>query len=232
LLTHGPTFFLLLHFYRIRPTTIIASFIIDIISMTVPYVLLRRSGKENRGSSSSDRSILQDNQTAQYTTIVASSILSVLLYISFSTWLPVFLVTHFEDIPDIRIAQAGPAGVPALFFSLLPAGYAVRDLLINPSGLSSESDPSKREPAKHRNGEYLVTYLYRRTWGALDPTTRVLSVRTLTLATMVVLNTTIQVWGTMKGVDIVGATGWGAIWAVSILVIGLTFGWIQGADGS
>jgi hypothetical protein len=233
-LTHGPTFFLLAHFYRVRPTTVITSLSIDVFSTTVPYMFSRFSRKTHyqQGAPSLNRGILQDHQTAMYTTVVASAILSVLLHISFSTWLPTFLVTHFEDIPDIRVTHVAPAGFPALFLSLLPAGYAVRDLLLkNPFiGLSSKPDSPKRESVGHPGGEYLVMSLYRRTWGALDAKTRILLARTLALAATIFLNTSIQVWGTVGGVDFVGAAGWGAIWAASGLVTGLVFAWIQRAD--
>ncbi|KAN0070075.1 hypothetical protein V8E54_011656 [Elaphomyces granulatus] len=236
LLTHAPTFFLLFYFYRIRPTTVITSFAIDIISMTVPFMLLRRPNAVHSLSNSSsrpvsNRSILQDRPTAIYTSVAASSTFAVLLYISFSTWLPVFLVTHFDGIPDITATHAGPAGLPAMFFSLLPAGYAARDLLfLNSAGWSPEPESSGAKPSSKSN-EYLVTSLYRRTWGRLGAKTRILLLRTIALASMMVLNTIVRVWGTIKGVDIVGATGWGSIWAVAALVIGLTFGWIEAVDG-
>lgn len=241
LLTHTPTFFLLSYFYRIRPTTVITSFAIDIISMTVPFMLLRRPNAVHNLSSSSSRSvsnksILQDRPTTIYTSVAASSTFALLLYISFSTWLPVFLVTHFDGIPDITATYAGPAGLPAMFFSLLPAGYAARDLLfLNSAGWSpdpeSSRDESSRDESSNNSNEYLVTSLYRQTWGRLGAKTRILLLRTITLALMMVLNTIIRVWGTIKGVDIVGAAGWGSIWAVAALVIGLTFGWIEAVDG-
>jgi len=236
LLTHAPTFFLLFYFYRIRPTTVITSFAIDIISMTVPFMLLRRPNAVHSLSNSSsrpvsNRSILQDRPTAIYTSVAASSTFAVLLYISFSTWLPVFLVTHFDGIPDITATHAGPAGLPAMFFSLLPAGYAARDLLfLNSAGWSPEPESSGAKPSSNSK-EYLVASLYRRTWGRLRAKTRILLLRTIALASMMVLNTIVRVWGTIKGVDIVGATGWGSIWAVAALVIGLTFGWIEAVDG-
>jgi len=140
-------------------------------------------------------------------------------------------VTHFDGIPDITATYAGPAGLPAMFCSLLPAGYAARDLLfLNSAGWLPELESSRDESSNNSN-EYLVTSLYCQTWGRLGAKTRILLLRTITLASMMVLNTIVRVWGTIKGVDIVGATGWGSIWAVAALVVGLTFGWIEAVDG-
>lgn len=138
-------------------------------------------------------------------------------------------MTHFEGLPDIRTAHAGAAGFPVLFLSLLPAGYAARDFLfVSSAGWSAESDTSKSE---NRQDEYLTCALYRHTWGALSHKAKILIARTILLAVMVVSNTVVQVAGTVKGVDVEGAAGWGAIWAVATLVVGLTFGWIEAVEG-
>lgn len=205
--------------------------------MTIPFVLLRRPRSVHRLSSSRDESvsnhsILQDRLTTIYTTVAASAIFSVFLYLSFSTWLPAFLVTHFEDIPDIRAVHAGPAGLPALFVGLLLEGYAARDLLfVSSAGWSAEEESSEEKAAADRHGEYLITSLYNRTWGSLSPKARILITRTLLLAAITLLNTIVQVSGTIKGVEVQGSAGWGAIWAAAVLTIGLTFGWIEAVPG-
>ncbi|KAJ9206023.1 hypothetical protein DTO166G4_9286 [Paecilomyces variotii] len=61
--------------------------------------------------------------------------------------------------------------------------------------------------------------------------TKILVSRTSLLAAVVLVNTIVQVAGTVKGVDVEGAAGWGAIWAAATVVIGATFGWIEGVDG-
>jgi hypothetical protein len=237
LLTHVPTFFLLLHFYGVRPTTIATSFLIDIISMTVPFVLLRGPNSVHSLSSSrpeavSNRGILQDRLTAIYTSVAAAAIYTVFLYLSFSTWLPVHLVTHFEDLPDIRPVHAGPAGLPSVFLSLLFEGYAAYDLLfISSAGWSAEDDTAKGTPATNRHGEYLITSVYNRTWGNLSRKSKILISRTIVLATITLLNTVVQVSGTVKGVDVQGSAGWGLVWAAAALTIGSTFAWIEAVPG-
>ncbi|RHZ74480.1 hypothetical protein CDV55_108731 [Aspergillus turcosus] len=234
-LTHLPTYSLLWSFYGIRPTTILASYGITLISTAIPFILLRRpSSVHDLLHAPSDavpnRSILQDRPTALYTSVAAAAIYSVALYFSYATWLPAYLVVHFENIPDIRLAHAGPAGLPILFLTLLPAGWAARDFLFVSSTGASSSDASVKSKSASE-GEYLVCGIYRRTLGTLSAKTRVLVSRTGLLASMMVLNTVFQVAGTVRGVDVPGATMWGAIWGVATIAVGGVFGWIEAVDG-
>ncbi|KAJ5692794.1 hypothetical protein N7462_002217 [Penicillium macrosclerotiorum] len=233
-LTHLPTYSLLWFFYKVRPTSVLASYAITILSTVIPFAFLRRSASvHDLSHTPSDaivnRGILQDRLTTIYTSLAATSIYSVILYASYASWLPAQLVVHFESIPDISAAHAGPAGLPALFLSLVPAGYAVRDFLfVSSTGRSTAKEA--KQPAS-REGEYLIVAIYRKTWCQLSMKTRILVSRTLILATAVLLNTTVQVAGTIQSVSVEGASTWGAIWAVATLATGATFGWIEAVDG-
>jgi hypothetical protein len=235
-LTHLPTYTLLSSFYKIRPTTILVAYAITLFSNTIPFVFFRRSASVHDlahapSSAVSNRNILQDRPTAIYTTIAATSIFTVALYVSYATWLPAQLVVHFQNIPDISLTHAGPAGLPVLFFSLLPAGWAAKDFLfVSSAGATSVSDSGSKE-SQSQQGEYLACALYRNTWGALPAKARVLTQRTITLATIIVASTIVQLVETIKGADVEGATAWGAVWAVATLAVGLTFGWIEAVDG-
>ncbi|OJJ51640.1 hypothetical protein ASPZODRAFT_55153 [Penicilliopsis zonata CBS 506.65] len=235
-LTHLPTFTLLASFYGVRPTTMLASFGITLFSTAAPFALLRRPSSVHDLSHApsgtvSNRSIIQDRATALYTTMAASSIFAVVVYLSYATWLPAQLVLHFENIPDITAAHAGPAGLPVLFLSLVPAGWAARDFLFVSSAGSTADHDEKEEGEEGQDGEYLVEAVCRQTWGRLSAKTRVLVARTFYLAVMLVLNTVVQVAGTIRGVDLQGASAWGTVWAVAALAIGFTFGWIEAVDG-
>ncbi|KAB8266995.1 hypothetical protein BDV30DRAFT_231989 [Aspergillus minisclerotigenes] len=237
-LTHLPTYALLASFYNIRPTTVLISYAIILFSTSVPFVLLRKpTCVHDLSHAPSDavrnRSILQDRATTIYTTIAATSVLTVVLYLSYATWLPTQLVLHFENIPDISAVNAGPAGLPTLFLGLLPAGWAARDLLFVSStgaAASKRTESTEKNPTS-REGEYLACAVYRKTWGALSPKTRVLISRTVLLAVMLLSNTIVQLAGTIEGISIEGASAWGSIWAVAILAVGATFGWIEAVDG-
>lgn len=228
-----------------RPTTILASYAITILSTVLPFTLLRRPNSFHdlahaSPETVSNRLILQDRATTAYTTMVATAIFTVALYLSYATpWLPTNLVLHFEGIPDISAVHAGPAGLPALFLTLLPAGFAARDFLFASStGASAASDKKTERTEKitkpstsTQDGEYLACAVYRKTWGTLSPKTQVLVSRTVVLAGMLLANTVIQVAGTVNRVSVEGASAWGLVWAAAALVNGLMFGWIESVDG-
>ncbi|KAK2757206.1 hypothetical protein FQN54_004720 [Arachnomyces sp. PD_36] len=235
LLSHLPTFNLLSTFYAIRPTTVLASFAITLFSTTFPFVFLHRTNPVHQPRTAaqgtiSNRAILTDKPTTIYTILAATSIYSVFLYVSFATWLPVHLVSYFDGIRDLRTAHSGPAGLPLLLLNLLPAGYAARDFLfVSSTGTSQPLEP--KPSSKDGQGELLFTSLYRKTWGQLPVKTRTLISRTLVLSSMVMLNTIVQVAGTIEGAELYGAVGWGGIWSLATLVIGLTFHWIEDVEG-
>ncbi|PLB52942.1 hypothetical protein P170DRAFT_462761 [Aspergillus steynii IBT 23096] len=231
--THLPTFALLASFYHIRPTTVLISYAVILSSTSIPFMVLRNPSSVHNLSGAprgavSNRSILQDRATTIYTTVAATSIFTVVLYISYATWIPAQLVLHFVNIPDISAVHAGPAGLPVLFVALLPAGWAARDFLFASSAgaLASKSDSSSA-----RQGEYLASAIYRKSWGSLSAKTRVLISRACILASMLVINTVVQLVGTVDGVDIQGASAWGSLWAVATFAVAGTFGWIEAVDG-
>ncbi|PYH90124.1 hypothetical protein BO71DRAFT_388245 [Aspergillus ellipticus CBS 707.79] len=238
LLTHLPTYTLLTTFYTIRPTTTLTSYLIILISTTLPFLLRNPSPTTSLLSTHKNRSILQDGPTTVYTTVAATAIFTVTLYISYATpWLPQTLVVHFQDLPDISAVHAGPAGLPGLFMGLLPAGLAVRDFLfVSSAGVAADETPvtkkkkgGKKEEAK--DGEYLIQTVYRNTWGTLSRKTQVLVSRTVVLAALLLGNTVVQVAGTVNGADAEGAAAWGGVWAVAAAVTGGLFGWVEAVDG-
>ena len=232
-LTHLPTYSLLSFFYGIRPTSALIAYGVTIVSTALPFALLRRpSSVHNLSRTPADavanRNILQDKTTTIFTTLLATSIFSVVLYASYATWLPTQLVIHFEGLPDISAAHAGPAGLPVLFLTLIPAGWAARDFLfVSSTGYSTTTDGYEN----CCEGEYLAAVICRNTWGKLTTKTRVLVSRSIILALAVLLNSIVQVAGTISDVSVEGAAIWGAVWAFAILIAGATFGWIEAVDG-
>ncbi|KAI9369103.1 hypothetical protein BJX61DRAFT_536717 [Aspergillus egyptiacus] len=237
-LIHLPTYTLLSSFYGLRPTTILTSYAIVLFSSAIPFLFLRNPTLVHNLSRApkaavSNRGILQDWAITLYTTVVAAAIYTVVLYLSYETWLPAQLVLHFERLPNISKAHAGPAGLPLLFISLLPAGWAVRDFLFVSSAGTPAATASDVENAEtpSKQGEYLACAVYRKTWGALSRRTRVLISRTAILAAVTMANTVIQVAGTVKGASFEGATAWCLVWTLANSVVGLMYGWIEAVDG-
>lgn len=233
LLTHLPTYALLSWFYKIRPIAVLCSYAIVIFSSAAPFLILRKKPAQASTSPPKPPSspILHDRPTTLYTTLAATAIFSLILYISFATWLPTHIVAHFTALPDISVTHTGPAGWPVLFLTLLPVGYIARDFLFAGWARAVAEEDASEEEKGSRDGEYLVCVLYRKTWGALGAGTRVLLSRIVALTAMTLLNTVVQVAWTVDGADAEGAGIWGAVWAASFLAVGAVFGWIGAADG-
>lgn len=234
----------MLNFYNVRPTAVAATFLIEVISKTVPFVILRGPNSVHALSSPraakgvSNVGILQDRVTALYTSIAAAATYTIVLSLGFSTLLPVHLVTHFEGIPDIRLVHSGLQGLPSVFLQLALGGYAAYDLLFVSSAgwpatptSTANDDDTENDEGKDRDGEYLIKSLYSHTWARLSPKSKILASRTLILATMTLVNTIIQVSGTIAGVDLPGSAGWGALWTTAVLAVGGLFAWIEAVPG-
>src|SRR2546423_14904180 len=67
-----------------------------------------------------NRPILTDPWTAISTSLLAAAIFAVLLELAFATYLPTWLITHFDFVRDLSAAHLGAAGLPALLLSLVP----------------------------------------------------------------------------------------------------------------
>ncbi|KAJ5916357.1 hypothetical protein N7504_000372 [Penicillium tannophilum] len=232
-ITHLPTYSLLTFFYGVRPTSTIVSYAITVLSTVIPFFFLRRPASVHDLSHApsgavANRSILQDRPTTIYTTLAATSIFTVVLYASYASWLPAQLVVHFDSIPDISAAHAGPAGLPVLFLTLIPTGYAVRDFLFVSS--TGHATDATVKTADHE-GELLIKSLYRKSWCQLSNKTRILISRTLVLATGVFFNTIVQIAGTINSVSVEGASLWAAVWTFATVAVGAVFGWIEAVDG-
>ncbi|KAK2882567.1 hypothetical protein FQN49_000215 [Arthroderma sp. PD_2] len=243
-LIHLPTYSLLLNFYNIRPTTILTVATITTLTCAIPFSYLRPLGPAHSGAPAANRAILSDRLTTVYTTVASTLVYTIVLYLSFATWLPTHLVTYFTGLPDISAAHAGSKGFVSLFLSLLPAGYGTRDLLFVASA-SQPQDKKVEKKTTHRRlrsadshveeegqqEDSCVTSLYKKAWLGLPPNLRVLISRSAVLALMTLANTFVQLGGTISGVESKGALGWGALWSLATLANGALYGWIQEANG-
>ncbi|KAJ5625812.1 hypothetical protein N7510_002121 [Penicillium lagena] len=238
--THMPTYYILIFFYRVRASSAVSSFAILLVSTTFPLVathglptmLKNRLASLEPPSTVANRGILRDWLTCFYTTIAATSVFYVVMYLNAATWMDSFLLAHLESLRTIRAAQSdhtcGASCHLLVFLVMLPVGYFLREFLFYKP---LDSPPDDTEKPANRQGEYLIVSLRRKTWGKLPAKTRALVSRTLILTTGVLLNTIVQVLGTFDRVDFLGSFAWGGVWAMGILVVGAMFAWIAAVEG-
>jgi archaellum biogenesis protein FlaJ (TadC family) len=233
LLMSTPHGLLLSLFYSIRPTTILFTTTANIISINAPFILMRGALPAHAPLSAPkgtvrNRSILSDPWTTISTSLLATAIFAVLLELSFATFLPVHLITHFTGVRDITVTHLGAAGLPSLLVALVPAGYAAREFLfvsstgIPPSPEKYTFDPTTADLRQH---------VYHNSWGWYSTRQQELISRATLLAVMVVGETIIHTWGTIKGVEFWGAACYAALWAVGVAVLGAVFDWVGAPSG-
>jgi hypothetical protein len=151
------------------------------------------------------------------------------MYASYASWIPTFLVTHFDGLADLRAAYEGPKTLVPMFLTFLLPGWAAREFLF----VSSVGHPraDERGPAfEERRGELLMSSIYRRTWVPLSMKTKILISRTCVMTAMIMANTVVQILGTVAGADMKGALGWAGIWAGATVIVGSIYGWIEAID--
>lgn len=162
------------------------------------------------------------------TTLLAAGIYSVVLYASYSTWLPTHLVVHFNGLPTI--APAHKAALPLLIGTLLPLGYAAREFLFAPATGARLNLADIRARAFNPATATLAETLRYNLWG-YSKRTRELIKRTATLVAVSGFNTWLQTYVTVEGVESVGAAGWAAVWAAAAGATGLAYAWVGDVEG-
>jgi hypothetical protein len=110
---------------------------------------------------------------------------------------------------------------------LLPAGYAAHEFLFVSSTAVQQS------PVYVFNSETagFWEHISHNAWGWYSSRQKELIGRTLLLAALVAGETIIQTWGTIKGVELVGAAGYSIMWALGVCVVGAVFDWVGGPSG-
>ena len=226
-LSHMPTLYLLTTFYGIRRTIMTASLLIDILAAYIPFYALRpvlpSHSSEAPAKSVSNRSILNDWPISIFTTILAAGIYGIVIYGSFITWIPTFLVNYFDGVRDLSGAYS--AVLPFMIFWFLPHGYAAMLFMFIPATGAKPDLSDIRNSAFNPETATLSETVVHNLWG-YSKRTRTLIKRTATLAALSGLYTWFQVYVTVEGAEGYGGAGWASIWVVATALTGMAFWWV------
>lgn len=208
-------------FYNIRPTTVLSSLLIDSITTYVPFRLLRplspAHAASSRYGSVPNRDIVTDFSVQTYTTLLAAAIYSVTLYGAYASYLPVYLVTYFENIPSVAAAHAA---TPITLFPLtLGLGLAARSFIFTPAAAVS----STKALPLDTEGASLSETFWHNVWGSSKRTKVVIS-RTAALMLVSGVNTFVQTFVTLQGVEVAGAAAYSGVWVMASGLTGLALG--------
>ncbi|TGO32828.1 hypothetical protein BHYA_0286g00090 [Botrytis hyacinthi] len=222
LLSRGPPLYLLNAFYEVSVKTVVSSLLIDTLTTYIPFRLLRPLSPAHADAPSvPNRDITSDIPVQIITTLLAASIYSVTLYGAYMSYMPVYLATYFEGIPSI--AAAHTATPTSLLPVMLLLGLATRSFIFTPVTATKPSD-SVPPPFNPETATLEETILYN-LWGFSNKT-RIIIKRTATLMMITGVNTFLQTYVTVEGVEALGAVAYSGIWVVAAGICGGVLGFV------
>ena len=232
-MTHLPHLHLLKSFYNVSPGTILRCLAVDVSSNALPFGLLRKPlpvhDSEASNKEVANRSIINDWPIQIYTMTLAAVIYSVVIFSSLRSWLPVYFIWHFDGIKDM--AAAHDAQVPILVGSFIfTIGWAMNKFMFAPSlGVRPDrfdAEIAMFDPETATFGETLWYNAF-----GYSKRSRTLIARTVTLAVACLLETELRTFIGVRGAEVAGGAGWGAVWATAALLTGIAFAWIGDVEG-
>lgn len=160
---------------------------------------------------------MTDFSVQTYTTLLAAAIYSVTLYAAYVSYLPMYLVTYFWGIPSITAAHA--ATPISLFPMTLALGLAARSFIFTPAATVSST---KIVPLDTETASFSETFWYN-VWG-YSKRTKVIISRTAALMLVSGVNTFVQTFVTLEGVEATGAAAYSGVWVLASGITGLALG--------
>jgi hypothetical protein len=231
-LAHLPYYYLLVLCYGIRPTTIMNSLGIDVAASAVPFYFFRQLSPANSShapkSAVANRPVVKDKGVQIFTALAAAGVYSLIIYGSFRSWLPVFLITHFEGLRDLEGIHEAVFGVIVL--GCIFNGIAAMSFIFTPSmAAKPDTHDAKNAAFNPATASFGETVSYN-IWGH-SKRTRTLAKRTLAVIVASGGHTLLQTSLVLEGAEATGAAGWATMWASAAAVTGMLYWWIGNAEG-
>ncbi|KAL6713399.1 hypothetical protein ACLMJK_008864 [Lecanora helva] len=231
-LSHAPYLYFLTSFYTIRPSTAFACMAIDLLAVWLPFYTLKVSSsihsvKTPKGVAA-NRSVINDFGVQIATSLLGAGVYALVVLASYSTWLPTYLVTHFDGIRDISALHN--KNFPFLAASFLPLGFAAKVFLFTPATAAKPDRHDKEVAGFNPETATLAETVWYNVWG-YSKRTRVLIKRTVTLVAVVALQTSLQTYITIEGAEAFGAVGWSSVWALAATLTGAVFWYVTDVQG-
>lgn len=225
ILSNIPYYVLLHVFYETSYSALGLSFAIDTVSLALPFFLLRPvnfyNARQRTDNPKTVSEIASDRSINSYMTAFAAAVYSLVVYSSFYTWLPVYMIVHFDEVRSLEAAHN--ATLPILLVGCMPIGYAAKNFLFKPSIAAARTLPTPFDPRTATLGD---TFRYNLGLGSHSNRASILTSRTTLLVAISGINTFVRVFGTVEGTDVFGAAGWAALWSIAAMSVGLGFAWV------
>ncbi|KYG47386.1 hypothetical protein M433DRAFT_63243 [Acidomyces richmondensis BFW] len=232
-LSNVPYYFLLHTFYDIDGLACMVALAIDVGTIAIPFFLLRPLMATHHRGRDPNRQVAQDNQIFILTMVLGAATYAIVVYGSLCTWIPVYLLTHFDKIRSLEHAHNAAHHMVTLM--LLPVGWATARFLFTPMIESQRNlvlaDPKpdlRRDGFDPETATFGETLAYNLGLGkdGFSKRIEVLLKRSVVLIICSVVNTFVRVLMTLDGSEPVGAAGWASVWGIAAMLTSITYAWV------
>ncbi|KAM0346452.1 hypothetical protein ACHAPU_005517 [Fusarium lateritium] len=229
ILSHGPHFYLLSTFYGLSWTTAASALAIDVISVAVPFYMLRPLSTIHTPSAAAAAGLpnreLLDIPLQSYTTALSTGIYTVVLVLSLRFLLPRILVVNYSGVSTLEPAYN------ASYAAILPVttlfGIAASTFIFAPFATTARAKEDEKinqfDPVAASLGETVWWNM----WG-YTVKTKVVIRRTVVVAFVAAVNTFLASYKTMYRVDAIGAAAYAGVWAFAATCSGIGLGFVGG----
>ncbi|EFY93882.1 hypothetical protein J3459_007581 [Metarhizium acridum] len=224
ILAHGPTFYLLAAFYNLTPTTALSALAVDVLSVALPFYLVRPLSSTYGSPTKADRDIL-DIPMQLLTTILSTGIYTVTLVLSLRFLMPRILVVYFNGLPSLEPAYS------ASYTDFIPVtilfGLAASTFIFAPFAKTGKAEEDAKieqfDPVSASLGQTVCWNF----WG-YTAKTKVLIRRTAAAVLLSAVGTYLACTKAMYGIGSTGAAAYASLWAVAALFAGVGLGLVGG----
>ncbi|KAF5614001.1 uncharacterized protein FSUBG_613 [Fusarium subglutinans] len=229
LLAHGPHYYLLSTFYELNWTISASALAIDVLSIAVPFFLLRPLSTIHTPSAAAAAGLpnreLLDLPLQTYTAALSTGIYTVVLVLSLRFILPRILVVNYSGVPTLEPAYN------ASYAAILPVttlfGIAASTFIFAPFATTARAKEDDKlnefDPVAASLGETV----WWNVWG-YTVKTKVVIRRTIVVALVTAVNTFLASSKTLYRVDASGAAVYAGVWAFAAICSGIGLGFVGG----
>ena len=164
--------------------------------------------------------------------LLGAAIYTVVIYTSLYTWLPVYLITHFDRVRNMQ--KAHDSSIPVLLVSFIPIGWATAQFLFVPS-VGSRGNPGITDPELYpektdfdpETATFMETLAFNLGFkGGFTKRAEVLVKRTAVLTACSVANTFARSLMAVDGTEPFGAAGWASVWGLAAVLTSVAYGFV------
>lgn len=232
-LSNLPYYYLLHTFYELHLVACVTALLVDIAAIAVPFRALVPLIRAHEPGRNPNQQVAQDGSVFFLMSLFGSAIYAVTVYGSLYTWLPVYLVVHFDEIRTMQ--HAHDATIPLLIGMLIPIGWATTQFLFTPM-IGARGNPGITDPAlkpeKVKFDPETATFGETVAWNlgygpdGFSKRAEVLAKRTAVLISYSMIKTSLRLFMVIEGTEAVGAVGWASVWGLAAALTSLAYAWV------